>query len=94
MDIKSGDFVLDRNKEILNIKKHGVDFHTAALAFKDATRKIFVDELHSKDETRLFCVGKVDGRPLTVRFIYRGGKIRIFGAGYWRKGAKYYEEND
>ena len=24
------------------------------------------------------------------RFTYREGMIRIYGAGYWRKGAKYY----
>jgi len=36
----------------------------------------------------------VGGNILTVRFVYREGKIRIFGAGFWRKGRKYYEEND
>ena len=94
MDIKSGDFIWDENKEFANIRKHGVDFRVAAQAFKDPERKIFADELHSKEEERLFCAGKVGGRTLTVRFTYRGGKIRIFGAGYWRKGAKYYEKND
>jgi hypothetical protein len=29
---------------------------------------------------------------LTIRFTYRDGKIRIFGAGEWRKGRKRYEE--
>ncbi|MGB4520668.1 MAG: BrnT family toxin [Candidatus Omnitrophota bacterium] len=45
-------------------------------------------------EERFFCIGKVEGKILTVRFIYRGGKIRIFGAGYWRKGERYYEKKD
>lgn len=31
---------------------------------------------------------------LTVRFIYRENKIRIIGAGYWRKGKKTYEEKN
>ena len=26
---------------------------------------------------------------MTVRFVYKGKKIRIFGAGYWRKGRKH-----
>ena len=33
-----------------------------------------------------FCFGAVDGGVLTVHFTWRAGVIRIFGAGYWRKG--------
>jgi hypothetical protein len=29
---------------------------------------------------------------LTVRFTYRGDVIRLFGAGYWRKGRRIYEQ--
>lgn len=94
MDTEQGSFVWDPAKEGLNIQKHGVDFRTAAFAFKDPQRKIFVDERHSRTEERLFCVGKVKGRVLTVRFLYREGKIRIIGAGYWRKGAKDYDQKD
>jgi hypothetical protein len=32
----------------------------------------------------------LDEGILTVRFTWRSGKIRIFGAGYWRKGQKIY----
>ncbi len=31
---------------------------------------------------------------MTVRFTYRGRKIRIFGAAFWRKGKKRYEEEN
>lgn len=31
---------------------------------------------------------------MTVRFTYRGGVIRIFGAGYWRKGKQIYEREN
>jgi hypothetical protein len=31
---------------------------------------------------------------LTVRFTYRGHVIRIYGAGYWRKGRRIYEEQN
>jgi len=87
-------FVWDADKEQENIHKHGVDFAAAAKAFKDPKRKIYVDSKHSEKEERMFCLGKVLGRVLTVRFTYRGDKIRIIGAGYWRKGAVYYEKND
>ena len=85
-------FVWDGEKELLNIKKHGVDFVTAARVFLDKDRKIFTEEKHSAKEERYFCVGKVHGKILTVRFTYRNPVIRIFGAGFWRKGRDYYEE--
>lgn len=84
-------FEWDISKESLNIQKHGVDFTTAAYAFKDSARRIFTDASHSQNEPRLFCIARVNGRILTVRFVYRQGLIRIIGAGYWRKGAKYYD---
>ena len=85
-------FTWDLRKELNNIAKHGVDFITAAKAFKDPGRGIYTDARHSERESRFFCIGKVGGRVLTVRFTYRAGKIRIIGAGYWRKGARYYEK--
>jgi len=87
-----GSFIWDTEKELANIHKHGVDFTTAAKAFKDGKRKIYIDAKHSKKEERFFCIGKVEGKILTVRFSYRGDRIRIFGAGYWRKGGWYYEK--
>ena len=91
MDRNVGSFVWDGRKETANIRKHGVDFETAAKAFTDPHRKIYADEGHGADEPRLFCLGKVAGKVLTVRFTYRAGKVRIYGAGYWRKGRRYYE---
>jgi uncharacterized DUF497 family protein len=92
MDKEFGSFIWDDKKEIINYYKHGVNFTTASKAFKDPKRKIYVDSMHSKKEERFFCIGKVEGKILTVRFIYRSGKIRIFGAGYWRKGETHYEK--
>ena len=40
----------------------------------------------------LCCFGKVGDGVLTVCFTYRKSVIRIFGAGYWRKGKRIYEE--
>lgn len=85
-------FLWDTQKETENILKHGVDFETAQLAFQDAHRRILHDSRHSREEERFFCFGKVAGKVLTVRFTYRGGDIRIIGAGYWRKGETVYEK--
>ena len=89
-----GSFIWDADKELINIRKHGVDFETAALVFKDEKRKVYIDSRHMASEERFFCIGKVKGRVLTVRFTYREGKIRIIGAGFWRKGRYYYEKID
>jgi uncharacterized DUF497 family protein len=92
MDRQFGSFVWDARKEAANIRKHHVDFETAARAFTDPSRKIYADEQHGQTEERLFCFGRVKGKVLTVRFTYRESRIRIYGAGYWRKGRRYYEQ--
>ena len=92
MDIHSGSFAWNAHREIENLKKHGVGFEEAAKAFSDPAIKIFIDAKHNGHEDRFFCVGKVGHKVLTVRFTYRDGKIRIFGAGYWRKGRVQYEK--
>lgn len=60
----------------------------------DPSRVIAEDLEHSEGEKRHFCFGEVEGGILTVRFTYRGGVIRIFGAGYWRKGKAIYEREN
>ena len=37
---------------------------------------------------------EVEGEVLTVRFTHREDVIRIFGAGYWRKGRILYEQEN
>lgn len=85
-------FDWDRQKNELNIAKHGVSFFEAQKAFLDPNRIIAEDLDHSEHELRYYCFGKVDDEIMTVRFTYRDQVIRIFGAGYWRKGKKIYEE--
>lgn len=88
-----GIFEWDEIKNNLNQDKHGVSFEKAQEAFKDTHRLIYLDIDHSaKSEKRYYCLGKISGRVLTVRFTYRNNKVRIFGAGYWRKERKIYEE--
>ena len=91
--MKKVDFEWDENKNKINQKKHNLSFEKAQYAFLDSKRIIAKDLEHSQDEARYFCFGKVDDEIITVRFVYRDNKIRIFGAGYWRKGKKIYEKN-
>ena len=64
------------------------------MAFADHHRVILKDLTHSIDEYRYFCNGKADDIISTVSFTYRNQKIRIFGAGYWRKGKKETEKQN
>ncbi len=87
-------FEWDEKKNSENLKKHGVDFQTAQYAFIDPKRVIAQDLVHSKTEERHYCFGKVKGGVLTVRFTYRNNRIRIIGAGFWRKGKDIYEKQN
>lgn len=92
--MKQTRFEWDADKDAENQRKHEVSFSLAQYAFADPNRVIAEDLAHSKNEQRYFCFGEVDGGILTVRFTYRGGVIRIFGAGYWRKGKAIYEREN
>ena len=92
--MKKSNFEWDENKNSSNQEKHHVSFEKAQYAFLDVNRIIAQDLEHSQDEKRYFCFGKVDNEIITVRFVYRDNKIRILGAGYWRKGKKIYENNN
>jgi uncharacterized protein len=61
-------------------------------SFLDPLRVIAEDLDHSGDEQRYFCFGRIEDAIMTVRFTWRNRKIRIFGAGYWRKGKTIYEK--
>jgi len=87
-------FEWDSAKDRSNRAKHGVSFAIAQAAFFDPRRVIAEDLEHSSAEPRYFCLGVVAGGVMTVRFTYRAGRIRIFGAGYWRKGKRIYEQQN
>ncbi len=87
-------FEWDPGKDAENLRKHRVPFSVAQRAFADPDRIIAEDLTHSQDEKRYFCFGKVGQGILTVRFTYRNSVIRIFGAGYWRKGKVIYEREN
>jgi uncharacterized DUF497 family protein len=88
------EFEWDETKDLENQEKHGVSFYEAQHVFFDKHRVIAEDTAHGQHEKRYFCFGsnQVGSGILTVRFTYRNNRIRIYGAGYWRKGKKVYEQ--
>ncbi len=92
--MRQSNFEWDAAKDTLNQEKHGVAFALAQYAFADSLRFIAKDEEHSGAEDRYYCFGEVEGGVMTVRFTYRASKIRIIGAGYWRKGKAIYEQEN
>ena len=84
----------DPKKDKENQRKHGVAFAKAQFAFADPSRVIAEDLSHSSGENRYYCFGQVEGGVLTVRLTYRGDVVRIFGAGYWRRGKAIYEREN
>lgn len=91
ISIETARFEWDDAKDRLNQKKHGIPFALAQLAFLDPKRVIVEDMKHSSEEDRYYCIGRIGEGIVTVRFTYRNNVIRLFGAGYWRKGRQIYE---
>lgn len=88
------EFDWDEEKNTYNKKEHRIPFELAQYAFFDPNRFIIFDEDHSDEENRWFCIGKVKGRIMAVRFTMRDQVVRIIGAGYWRKWRKEYERRN
>jgi Uncharacterized protein conserved in bacteria len=76
-------FTWDKNKNLSNIKKHGVPFKEAATVFLDPSATLIDDEDHSQDEERYIVIGMSKKlRMLMVCHCYRddGETIRIVSA--------------
>jgi uncharacterized DUF497 family protein len=86
-------FQWDAAKDDSNARKYGISFSEAQTAFLDKKPIIYHDDKHSLREERYYFVGKLESSKIaTVRFSMRNGRIRIVGAGYWRKGKKQYDK--
>lgn len=69
----------DDNKNIINKKKHGISFETAAYVFLDEDRLEDFDLTHSSDEPRFITIGRVHGIIFVV-YIQRGDTSRLISA--------------
>jgi uncharacterized DUF497 family protein len=81
--LRDFDFSWDKDKNISNIKKHGVSFKEAASVFYDENAVLVFDDKHSADEERFFIIGLSDiPRLLLVCHCYieEDAVIRIISA--------------
>ena len=75
-------FEWDEQKEKINIKKHGLDFETAARVFQDENRLELFDEEHSEYEDRYITIGLINDVACVIMVVYteRGEAVRIISA--------------
>ena len=89
-------FEWDEDKNIANIRKHGISFDDAVFVFKDPYLLEAYDKKHSSlDEDRWYAIGFAE-RILCVVFIERLGTIRIISARLATKKEinEYYKKNN
>ena len=72
-------FEWDQEKNLINKKKHGISFETAAYVFYDEKYIEMFDFEHSIDEDRYIAIGKVED-VLFVVFTERKENIRLISA--------------
>ncbi len=74
------EFEWDSKKAAGNLKKHGVSFEQAALAFEDAFALTEQEDSEDYGEDRFILIGRVLGGVVTVVYTERSGRIRIISA--------------
>ena len=75
-------FEWDEEKNRLNLKKHKLDFETAALVFGDDDRLIFYDENHSEEEDRYITIESINGCVVVLFVVYteQDDTVRLISA--------------
>src|SRR5260370_14351330 len=75
-------FEWDEIKSQANLAKHGIDFHTASLAFADPFALTMRDELHGDQESRFIMLAAIDSRTIlfAVFTVRAQDVIRIISA--------------
>jgi uncharacterized protein len=72
-------FEWDEQKRESNLAKHGVDFRDIPALFDGDTLK-FIDEREGYGETRIYCLGEIEGQIYAVAYTWRGENRRIISA--------------
>jgi uncharacterized DUF497 family protein len=90
------EFEWDENKNLENIKNHGIDFEKAVKAFDDDLAIPLEDPEHSDEtETRYALIGMCQLGLVFVSFTFTGEFCRIISARRAsRKMEKMYADND
>ena len=73
------EFEWDEEKNLANIKKHGISFDVAKFVFNDENAIEIYDETHSVDEDRYIIIGIVN-KVLYVVYTVRNERIRVISA--------------
>ena len=82
-------FEWDPQKEVRNLRKHGVSFLEASTVFGDALAATVSDSKHSELETRFLTMGMSSGhRLLVVSHTDTGESVRLISARSHRPGKK------
>ena len=89
------DFEWDDDKAAANVRKHGVSFEQAALAFRDLFAVEWLDMREDYGEERIILVGTSQGQILAVVYTEREERIRIISARRATKHEKdtYFHQN-
>jgi uncharacterized DUF497 family protein len=73
------DFTWDPKKAERNLRKHGVEFVDAVIAFDDDRAITLVDE-HPEEERYVTFGADAQGRVLAIAYVIRANAIRIISA--------------
>jgi len=89
------DFEWDDLKAAENVRRHGVRFGQAALAFRDPFAVEWIDQREAYGEERMILLGMSGSQVLNVVYTGRGERIRIISARRANKNEQdlYYREN-
>ena len=81
-------FSWDENKNLINIKKHGISFEEAKIVFEDVDAILFDDPDHSNNEERFLIIGTSVSKGVCIIshcYYEKDNTIRIISA---RKATK------
>lgn len=73
-------FTWDERKAVSNLRRHGVAFEIALLAFRDPFAVEQIDDREDYGEERINMLGMYDGVILFVTYTERGEEIRLISA--------------
>jgi hypothetical protein len=90
-----GSFEWDEAKRARNLRDHKIDFVDIVPLFEGQVLEI-VDDRFNYGETRIKCLGEIDGRVYVAIYTWRGENRRIISArkANAREQRAYYPRND